>query len=82
MSTSLCLELPQRAAQEFYQLDEERRRYIELQLIAKLSLLLGPVMDRGEVIRGLEEIAGRAEARAKADGLTMEKLNRMIDESK
>jgi len=80
--SSLCLELPQRAAQEYSRLDEERRRYIDLQLIAQLSRLLGPVMDRDEAIRGLQEIAGRAEARAEAAGLTMEELNRMIDESK
>lgn len=80
--SSLCLELPQKTAQRYSQLDEERRRYIELQLIAQISLLLGPVMDRSEAIRGLEEIAGRAEARALAAGLTMDELNRMIDESK
>jgi len=80
--SSLCLELPPGAALEYSQLDEERRRYIDLQLIAQLSRLLGPVMDRSEAIRGLQEIAGRAEARALAAGLTMEELNRMIDESK
>jgi hypothetical protein len=80
--SSLCIELPPSAARKYSQLNEERRRYIELQLIAQLSRLLGPVMDRNEVIRGLEEISGRAEARAKDAGLTMEELNRMIDESK
>ncbi len=80
--SSLCIELPQSVAQKYSQIDEERRRYIELQLIAQLSRLLGLVMDRYDAIRGLEEISGRVEARALADGLTMEELNRMIDESK
>lgn len=80
--TTLNLEVTPSAAQTLAELDEEKRRYIELTLTAQLARLLAPIMKRAGAAREIEQIAERAEQRAIADGLTPEALNRLIDESK
>ena len=72
--SSLCIELPPYAEQSLSRLNEEERRLFDLKIIAQIALLLPKTMDREQAIRGLQEIAARAEARALADGLTMEEL--------
>jgi hypothetical protein len=79
---TLNLEVTPSAAQTLAELDEEKRRDIELTLTAQLARLLAPIMERAEAAREIERIAERAEQRAIADGLTLEALNRLIDESK
>jgi hypothetical protein len=80
--SSLCIELSPSAERSLSLMNEEERRLFDLKLAAQVALLLPKNMDRQQAIRGLRDIAGRAEARARAAGMTMEELNRMIDESK
>lgn len=79
---TLNLEITPSTASALAGLDEEQRRFIELSLAAQLARLLPSVATREQTAREIEEISARAEARALAEGLTPEALNRLIDASK
>jgi hypothetical protein len=79
---ALTLEIPSSTASALAEMGEEQRRFIELSLAAQLARLLPPAATREESAREIEAIAQRAEQRALADGLTLEALDRLIDERK
>jgi hypothetical protein len=80
--SSLSIEVTPSTEQALTALDGEQRVAIELALTAQLARLIAPIMGREEAVREIERIAQQAEPRALADGLSLEELNRMIDESK
>ncbi len=81
MST-LSLEITPSTAETLNHLSQEQRRAIELELTAQLSRLIAPIMTREEAVREIGQIAEKAENRARSDGMTLEDLNRLIDDSK
>lgn len=79
---TLNIEITPSTASALADLNEEQRRFIELSLAAQLSRLLPSVATREATVREIEAISARAEQRARADGLTLEALNRLVDASK
>ncbi|MFM8330244.1 MAG: hypothetical protein ACKN9T_00995 [Candidatus Methylumidiphilus sp.] len=80
--SSLSIEVTPSTERALSVLDAEQRHAIELALTAQLARLIAPILSREEAVRELDRIAQQAESRALAYGLSLEALNRMIDESK